>query len=126
MGLHIGHARPGADGPLDALGDLMRGPQIEIGRKLQMQRHAHRPVLLKDRDVVRFPDQRFGQRDRQHALAQIDSTAAGLDVHDHVAIGQGVLERGLNQVGRLVTLDHGLAGRNGYDNVGEVPSGGLS
>ena len=35
--LHICHARPGADRLLDALGDLVRRAQVEIGWELEVQ-----------------------------------------------------------------------------------------
>ena len=74
--------------------------QVEVGRELQVQRHAGRAVLLEDRDVVRLLDERLGQRDREHPVAQVQAAAARLDVHDHVAAGQRPLDRLLDQVGR--------------------------
>ena len=68
-------------------------------------------VLLEDRDVVRLLDQRLGERDREHAVAQVQARAARLDVHHHVAARERPLDGLLDHVGRAVALDHGLAGR---------------
>ena len=99
MGLHLRHPRPRADRALDALGDLVRGAEVEVGGELQVQRDAGRPVLLEDRDVVGLLDQRLGQRDREHPVAQVEPAPARLDVHDDIAAGQRVLDGGLDQVG---------------------------
>ena len=58
---------------LDALGDLVRLAQIQLGGELQVQRDAAPLVLLEDRDVVRLLHERLRQRDREHPVAQVEA-----------------------------------------------------
>ena len=106
--------------PLDALCDLCRGPELEIGGELQVQGDVERASLFEDRDVVGLHHQRLGEGDRKHPIAQVQPAAARLDVDHHVAAGERRLDRRLDQVGRLMALDHRLTGRHRDDDVGEV------
>ena len=126
VGLHVLDAGPRADRLLDALGDLVRRAEVEVGGELQVQRHAQRVPLLEDRDVVDFLDERLRQGDREHALAQLEAARPGLDVNDHVAAGQRRLHGLLDEVGGAVRLDHRLARRYAHDHVGEVAARGLA
>ena len=75
---------------------------------------------------MRLLDERLGEGDREHPVAQVQAAAAGLDVHDHVAAGQRALDRLLDAVGGVVAFDHRLSGGNAHDDVGEVAPGRLA
>jgi hypothetical protein len=90
------------------------------------QRDVHRIALLDDRDVVRLPDERLGERGCENAIAQVQSAPARLDVDDDVAARQCRLDRLLDQVRRLMALDDRLSGRHRHDDVGEVATGRLA
>ena len=126
MGLHRSHTRSRGDRALNPPSDLGRVLQGEIRGELQMQRDIDEPILLEDRDVVRLHHERLRQRDRQDPVAQVETAAARLHVHDHVAARQRPLDGRLDHVRGLVTLDHRLAGWDGHDDVGEVAPGGLA
>ena len=89
MGLHVRDAR------------ALRGSPARRARRSRVRlagrarpgtsgaaRRSTRAVLLEDRDVVRLLHPRLGQRDREHAVAQVEARAARLDVHDDVAARQ--------------------------------------
>ena len=126
MRLHGEHPERVADRLLDPAGGLRSLAQRQVGREVQVQRHVDRPVLFEDRDVVSLQHERLRERDRKHAIAQIQSPSPRLDMHDDVTSGQRVLERRLDLVGGLMSLDHRLPRRDRDDHVGEVASGRLA
>ena len=80
-------ARLVAEGGLDALGDVVRLADRDVGGELEVQRDADVAVVLVDGDVVGFADQRLGQRDRQRAVAQVQAVAPRFEVDDDVGVG---------------------------------------
>ncbi len=126
MRLHVVHAGPGADRPLDPLGYLMRRTELQVRRELQVQGDARRALLLEDDDVVGLLDERLGKSDRKDPVAQVQTRAARLDVDHDVAPGQHALDRALHQVRGAVPLDHRLPGRDAHDHVSEVAAGRLA
>ncbi len=115
-----------AQGGLDALGDVVRLADRDVGGELEVQGEADVAVVLVDGDVVGFADQRLGQRDRQCAVAEVQPVAPRFEVDDDVGVGQRVADGGLDRVGGAVALDDGLARRDGHDGVGEVVAAGLA
>ena len=115
-----------AERRLDALGDVVRLSDRDVARHLQMQGHADLAVVLVDRDVVRLAHQRLGERDREHAVAEVEPLAAWLEMDHHVGLGQRVADCGLDGIGGVVALDDGLPGRHADDSIGEVAPAGLA
>ena len=85
-----------------------------------MQRHVDVVALAEDRDVVGLHHQRLGERDREDSVAQVQSAAPWLDVHDDVRAGQRLLDGILDRARRLMALDDRLPRRHSDYDVGEV------
>ena len=116
-----------ADRPLDALGDLVRAAQVELGGELQVQRHAGR-ARRRSKIVMSCASLTSGSA---RAIASTRSRRSSPRLRGSTCTttslpGQRALDGRLDQVGRAVALDHGLARRDGHDDVGEVAPGGLA
>ena len=114
------------DRPLDLRGDVVRLLEREVARKLQVKRDLVRVAEVDDADVVHLSHARHGERRHGRPLAERLLPGLGLDVDDHVALGQRPLNRVLDRVGGRVALaDRGSGGHADHD-VHEVTSAGLA
>jgi hypothetical protein len=114
----------GSQACLDALSDLVRLIDRDVGSHLQVQGDARAAIVLVDRDVVRLADERLGQRDRQRPVAQVQPLTPWLPMHEDVGVGQRVTDRCFHGIGGVVALDDRLPGRDGDHSVGKVVPAG--
>ena len=111
---------------LDLLGDVVRPFELEIARKLEMERDLDAPVHLEDGQVVDLAHLRNAQGCRQSALTNLRIRAPRLHVHDDVGMGKPLADRVLDPVRRSMALADRGAGRDPDDDVREVPAARLA